>query len=78
MPRDWTRGELQAFGAVTKLSLIIGIVLTVAAWAERDWLLVAIGIAVTTGALALGTYLFRYSRRTGRSVSPFRKDRDPG
>jgi hypothetical protein len=77
MPRDWTRGELQAFGALTKLALIIGIPLAAAAWADRLWLLFSVGVTLTAGAMALGIYLFRYSRRTGRSVTPFRSDSDP-
>jgi hypothetical protein len=72
--REWTRGELQAFGSVAKILFVLGILSVGISWSTRDWLWIALGALMSVAGLALGIVLFRYQRRTGHSVSPFRKD----
>jgi len=71
--REWSRGELQAFGSVAMLLLIGGIFVVAFSWLDREWLPVSLGgLAIILG-LALRISIFRYARRTGRSEVPFRK-----
>lgn len=69
--RDWKKGELQAFGAASKFLLFMGLLVAVLSWSEKDWLWVGMGTVMAVSGLALGIWLMRYQKRTGRSARPF-------
>lgn len=71
--REWTRGELQAFGAVAKLLLIVGVLIAVVSGAFEEYLGLALGVLISIAGLVLGIYLFRYGRKTGKSATPFKR-----
>ena len=73
--REWTRGELQAFGAASNVLLLLGGIVLLALFYLVDISdfsyvegLVALGAGAVTGVgIAIRVYLLR----TGRSTSPF-------
>lgn len=69
--RDWKKGELQAFSYVAKLLIFLGIFAAGISWANQNWGQFAIGVVMTVLGLALGFWLIRYQKRTGKSAKPF-------
>ncbi|HZZ41770.1 MAG TPA: hypothetical protein VFE58_02435 [Tepidisphaeraceae bacterium] len=71
--RDWTKGELQAFSAVAKLLIFIGLFAAIfQAW-DGQYLWAAVGALAAIVGLWLGIWLIRYQKRTGKSAKPFAK-----
>jgi|GEM_PF-2728601 len=71
--REWKRGELQAFSAAARVLLFFGLFMGVFAGFDKDWGWAGLGAVMSVAGLALGIWLIRYQKRTGKSAKPFRK-----
>lgn len=71
--REWKKGELQAFSAAAKLLLGFGLFIVIFAGSDKGWAYVGLGGVMTVAGLALGIWLIRYQRKTGKSAKPFSK-----
>ena len=71
--REWKKGELQAFSAGAKLLIFLGLFLVVFAGFDKDWLWACLGAVMSVAGLAVGIWLIRYQKKTGKSAKPFSK-----
>jgi len=73
--RDWTEGELQAFGASAKVLMFVGLFAGVFQVWSGQYLWAAVGAIAAMVGLSIAVWLNRYQKRGGKSEKPF--DSDP-